>query len=331
MSLIITGGCGFIGINFIKKFLNLPTDEDIINIDNLTYSANLVASEELKKNKRYVFMKGDINDQDLISNCLNKYKPRAIINFAAETHVDRSIDNPHIFIKSNILGTYNLLECSRRYLNGKSKDFRFIHVSTDEVFGSLELNDKPFHEKSNYDPSSPYSSSKAASDHLARSWGRTYNLPVIVTNCSNNYGPYQHVEKLIPHMIFKAMKNLTLPVYGAGQNIRDWLFVEDHCEAIYEILNNGKIHSNYCIGGNSEVKNIDLVEMICDILDEIRPKKESSYKDLIQFVDDRPGHDLRYAINASKIRNELKWKPKENLATGLKKTINWYLKNNYKN
>lgn len=331
MSVIITGGAGFIGSNFVRLWQSKYPNELMINLDKLTYAGSL---ENLKSllDTNYVFVKGDIGDEVLVSGLLEKYRPRAIINFAAESHVDRSIEGPAEFIKTNINGTFNLLECTRKFLNNLTEDrkaeFRFLHISTDEVYGSLGAEDPAFTEEHPYQPNSPYSASKASSDHLVRSYHHTFGLPTLTTNCSNNYGSYQNTEKLIPLIIHNALKEMTLPIYGDGKNIRDWLYVTDHCEAILRVLESGRLGETYNVGGNNEMTNVEVVTMICQILDEVKPRTNSaSYKDLISFVKDRPGHDRRYAINASKIKNELGFSPKENFASGIKKTIEFYLKN----
>lgn len=329
--LIVTGGSGFIGSNFIRFILNEGYAEKIINLDKLTYAGNPKNLSDFQQDDRYVFVQGDICNQDLVKELFLIHRPNVVVNFAAESHVDRSIDGPGDFIKTNISGTFTLLQESLRYfqtLENKNKElFRFHHVSTDEVFGSLNDNGF-FTEKTPYDPSSPYSASKAASDHLVRAWQRTFGLPILISNCSNNYGPYQFPEKLIPLMILNCLAEESLPVYGTGENVRDWLYVDDHCEAIHTIIENGKIGETYNIGGNNEIMNIDIVKTICKLLDEIKPSTQlKSYKELITFVTDRPGHDFRYAIDSSKLKNELNWVPKETFETGIKQTINWYLEN----
>jgi dTDP-glucose 4,6-dehydratase len=303
----------------------------IINLDKLTYAGNPQNLLKFEHDDRYVFNQGDICDQEHVRELIQLHHPDIIVNFAAESHVDRSIDGPGEFIKTNISGTYTLLQESLRYYqsleNDKQKKFRFHHVSTDEVFGSLG-EDGFFTEETPYDPSSPYSASKAASDHLVRAWERTYGLPIIISNCSNNYGPYQFPEKLIPLMILNCLAEESLPVYGTGENVRDWLYVDDHCEAIYTIIEKGKIGETYNVGGNNEIQNIEIVNTICSILDEIKPSENgNSYTDLITYVKDRPGHDFRYAIDSSKLKNELNWSPNETFESGIKKTINWYLEN----
>jgi dTDP-glucose 4,6-dehydratase len=329
--IIVTGGSGFIGSNFIRFMLNEGYAEKIINLDKLTYAGNPKNLSDFQQDERYVFVQGDICNQDLVKELFLIHRPNVIVNFAAESHVDRSIDGPGDFIKTNISGTFTLLQESLRYFqtleNENQKLFRFHHVSTDEVFGSLNDNGF-FTEETPYDPSSPYSASKAASDHLVRAWQRTFGLPIIISNCSNNYGPYQFPEKLIPLMILNCLAEESLPVYGTGENVRDWLYVDDHCEAIHTIIENGKIGETYNVGGNNEIMNIDIVKTICNILDEIKPSTHlKSYMELITFVTDRPGHDFRYAIDSSKLKNELNWQPKETFESGIKKTINWYLEN----
>ena len=328
---IVTGGSGFIGTNFIRFMLVNGFAERIINLDKLTYAGNPQNLLEYDNDKRYAFAQGDICDQELVQELFILHKPDVVVNFAAESHVDRSIDGPGDFVKTNISGTYVLLQEALRYYrslnNQQQSRFRFHHISTDEVFGSLE-EDGFFTEETSYDPSSPYSASKAASDHLVRAWQRTYGLPVIVSNCSNNYGPYQFPEKLIPLIILNCLSEKTLPVYGKGENIRDWLYVDDHCAAINNIIEQGNIGETYNVGGNNEIKNIDIVKTICDLLDEISPsEKVESYHELITFVQDRPGHDFRYAIDSTKLQNRLGWTPKETFESGIKKTIQWYLDN----
>ena len=329
--ILVTGGAGFIGSNFVLNWLSTQ-NEGLINLDSLSYAADLNNLESISENKEYFFIKGNIEDQNLIEKILEKYNPRAVINFAAETHVDRSIENPVIFMKTNIFGTFHLLNASLKFWKTISLDdqkkFKFLHISTDEVFGSLSLEDEKSNELSPYKPNSPYSASKAASDHLVRAWGETYKLPVITTNCTNNYGPHQFPEKLIPLLIHNCLNNKKLPIYGKGQNIRDWLYVEDHCEAIKEVLLKGSIGETYNIGGNNEKTNIEIVKTVCSTLDEIKPRKNnSSYKELITFVEDRPGHDFRYSLDISKIKKELNWQPQETFESGIRKTILWYLEN----
>ena len=327
--ILVTGGAGFIGSNFVLNWLSTQ-NEGLINLDSLSYAADLNNLESISENKEYFFIKGSIEDQNLIEHILEKYNPRAVINFAAETHVDRSIENPEIFMKTNIFGTFHLLNASLKFWKKISLDdqkkFKFLHISTDEVFGSLSLEDEKSNELSPYKPNSPYSASKAASDHLVRAWGETYKLPVITTNCTNNYGPHQFPEKLIPLLIHNCLNNKKLPIYGKGENVRDWLYVEDHCEAIKEVLVKGSIGETYNIGGNNEKTNIEIVKTVCSTLDEIKPRKNnSSYKELITFVEDRPGHDFRYSLDISKIKKELNWQPQETFESGIRKTILWYL------
>ena len=324
-NILITGGCGFIGSNFVKNLSDNETDYFPVILDSLTYAGNKKNLDSMK-NGSYHFVKGNICDESLVNNLFIKYNFQGVFHFAAESHVDRSIDGPKDFINTNIMGTYNLLEISRKYFNEKSPNFRFIHISTDEVYGDLD-DDGFFTEKTPYNPSSPYSASKASSDHLVRAWNRTFGLPIIITNCSNNYGPYQFPEKLIPLMILNCLSWKPLPIYGDGSNIRDWLYVNDHCKAIKIVFENGKIGETYNIGGNNEIKNIDIVNSICEILDELVPSNKGKYNNLITFVEDRPGHDFRYAINSEKIQKNLGWYPSESFNTGIKKTIEWYLKN----
>lgn len=324
--ILVTGGAGFIGANFVLDWF-AQSDEKIINLDNLTYAGNLQNLSHLENDSRHIFVHGDIGNAKLITQLLAEHKPRAIVNFAAESHVDRSIDSPEGFIQTNILGTFHLLECARQYWNAlpdqKKQDFRFLHVSTDEVYGSLEKKAPAFTEAHRYEPNSPYSASKASSDHLVRAYHHTYGFPVLTTNCSNNYGPYQFPEKLIPLMISNALAGKSLPIYGDGQQIRDWLYVTDHCSAIRRVLEAGTTGETYNIGGWNEKPNIDIVHTICDLLEELKPT--STYRDLITYVTDRPGHDRRYAIDAQKIERELGWKPSETFESGIHKTIQWYL------
>ena len=324
---LITGGCGFIGSNFVRFILEREPEATIINLDKLTYAGNIHNLDGIS-NSRYHFVHGDICDSELVAKLFNDHQFDGVVHFAAESHVDRSIDGPAEFVQTNIVGTLNLLEQSREYLNKEEKsNFRFLHVSTDEVYGTLGDKGK-FFESTPYDPSSPYSASKAGSDHLARAWHRTYGLPVLVTNCSNNYGAYQFPEKLIPLMIINCLHRKPLPVYGKGENVRDWLFVTDHCEAIHTVLTSGQVGETYNIGGNNEIKNIDVVLTICSLLDEMSPREDGSkFSKLITYVQDRPGHDFRYAIDATKINQELGWSPKESFETGIRKTIDWYLNN----
>lgn len=324
--ILVTGGAGFIGANFVLDWL-AQSDEQIINLDHLTYAGNLQNLSTLKDDARHIFVQGDIGHAELIASLLTEHQPRAIVNFAAESHVDRSIDSPEGFIQTNILGTFHLIECTRQYWNKlpdqAKQDFRFLHVSTDEVYGSLEKQAPAFTENHRYEPNSPYSASKASSDHLVRAYHHTYGLPVLTTNCSNNYGPYQFPEKLIPLMISNALAGKSLPIYGDGQQIRDWLYVTDHCSAIRRVLEAGTTGETYNIGGWNEKPNIDIVHTICDLLHELKPA--SNYRDLITYVTDRPGHDRRYAIDAQKIERELGWKPAETFESGIRKTIQWYL------
>ncbi len=331
MSILATGCAGFIGSNFVRSWL-ANEGEAVVNLDKLTYAGNTGNLADLVGDARYSFVQGDIGDEALVRDLLARHRPRAIVNFAAESHVDRSIGGPAEFIETNIMGTFRLLETARSYWNtldtAERRDFRFLHVSTDEVYGSLEPNDPPFHENSVYAPNSPYSASKAASDHLVRAWHHTYGLPVITTNCSNNYGPYHFPEKLIPLMILNALDGKPLPIYGDGQQVRDWLYVEDHCRGIAVALKAGKPGETYNIGGWNEMSNLDVVHMVCGILDEKRPRADGrGYGEQIAFVTDRPGHDRRYAIDARKIERELGWRPQESFATGIRKTIEWYLAN----
>ncbi len=329
-TIIVTGGAGFIGSNFILDWLEQKRGR-VINVDVLSYAGNLENLKSVKDDPNYIFIRSDIGDSKIIEGIFSIYKPSAVINFAAESHVDRSIASPKSFIDTNIVGTFNLLECSKIYWNMLSEEdknkFRFVHISTDEVYGSLSLNDPAFTEETKYAPNSPYSASKAASDHLVRSYYNTYGLPVLTTNCSNNYGSYQFPEKLIPLIIHNALSLKPLPIYGKGDQIRDWLYVKDHC-SIRTVLDSGKIGEVYNIGGNNEMKNIDVVKLICSILDEIKPRQDgNTYESLITFVKDRPGHDKRYAIDATKIAKELNWFPTETFDTGIRKTIQWYLDN----
>ncbi len=329
--ILVTGGAGFIGANFVLDWL-AESDEKIVNLDNLTYAGNLENLVSLKNDERHVFVKGDIGDAELVSGLLQTHRPRAVVNFAAESHVDRSIHGPEDFILTNIVGTFHLLEAVKAYWTtldaSAAESFRLLHVSTDEVYGSLGSSDAAFTETHRYEPNSPYSASKAASDHLVRAYHHTYGLPVLTTNCSNNYGPLHFPEKLIPLMIVNALAGKSLPVYGDGQQIRDWLYVKDHCSAIRRVLDAGKSGEVYNIGGWNEKPNIDIVRTVCALLDEIRPKSAGgSYADQIAYVKDRPGHDRRYAIDAGKIERELGWKPAETFDTGIRKTIEWYLAN----
>jgi dTDP-glucose 4,6-dehydratase len=329
--ILVTGGAGFIGSNFVLDWL-AASAEPVLNLDKLTYAGNLENLRSLDGDDRHVFVQGDIGDQKLLAELLARHQPRAIVNFAAESHVDRSIHSPGTFIETNVVATFRLLEAARNYwdmLQGESREaFRFLHVSTDEVYGSLGASDAAFTEQHRYEPNSPYSASKAASDHLVRAYHHTYKLPVITTNCSNNYGPYHFPEKLIPLMIVNALAGKPLPVYGDGQQIRDWLYVSDHCSAIRRVLEAGSPGETYNIGGWNEKPNIEIVQTICTLLDELSSRAGGgSYRDQITFVTDRPGHDRRYAIDARKVERELGWKPAETFETGIRKTVNWYLKN----
>ena len=328
--ILITGGAGFIGANFVLDWLH-NHDEPVLNLDKLTYAGNLKNLSSLNRDTRHVFVQGDIGDRELVKQLLVQYRPRAIVNFAAESHVDRSIHGPEDFIQTNVVGTFHLLEESRHYWSGlperEKTAFRFLHVSTDEVYGSLQADDAPFTETTPYAPNSPYSASKAASDHLVRAYHHTYGMPVLTTNCSNNYGPYQFPEKLIPLMILNATQGKPLPIYGDGMNVRDWLYVTDHCSAIRTVLQGGRVGETYNVGGWNEMPNIEIVKIVCALLDEMRPDKAGPYARLLNYVKDRPGHDRRYAIDASKIHSELGWKPAETFETGIRKTVRWYLDN----
>ena len=326
MNILITGGAGFIGSAVVRLFI--ANGHSVINVDALTYAACLDTLTNVADNPNYVFVNADIKDRAALDLIFFKHMPQAVIHLAAESHVDRSIDAPYAFVETNIVGTFNMLEAARKYwqLNGKPSSFRFHHISTDEVFGSLGPTGM-FTEDTNYDPQSPYSSSKASSDHLVRAWHKTYGLPVIVTNCSNNYGPYQFPEKLIPLIILNAIQNKSLPIYGKGDNVRDWLFVEDHADALLLVLEKGLVGRSYNIGGENERTNLEVVKSICGILDRLRPRVNGSYTDLIEFVSDRPGHDKRYAIDSSRIKVELKWQPSVGFEEGLEKTVKWYLDN----
>lgn len=334
MKILVTGGAGFIGSNLVKLLIREKSCS-VVNVDKLTYAGNLSSLADIASHGRYAFEEVDICDATALEAVFAKHRPQAVMHLAAESHVDRSIDGPMSFMESNISGTYQLLQRSLEYWRNlpagdcegiNQNSFRFLHVSTDEVYGSLAENEAPFTESSRYDPHSPYSASKAASDHLVRAWCDTYQLPVLVTNCSNNYGPYQFPEKLIPVVVLKCLRGENIPVYGKGRNARDWLFVEDHCEALFAVMRRGRVGETYNIGGGNERRNVDLVGLVCDILDELMPKK-SSYRELISFVEDRPGHDLRYAIDHSKIVEELGWMPKVSFEVGLRQTVKWYLEN----
>jgi dTDP-glucose 4,6-dehydratase len=331
MTILVTGGAGFIGANFVLDWL-AGSDEPIVNLDKLTYAGNPETLASLQGDKRHIFVQGDIGDAALVTRLLTEHQPRAVVNFAAESHVDRSIHGPGEFIETNIMGTFRLLESVRGYWMGLADatkaDFRFLHVSTDEVYGSLSKDDPAFAETKRYEPNSPYSASKAASDHLVRAWHHTYGLPVLTTNCSNNYGPYHFPEKLIPLMIVNALAGKALPVYGDGMQVRDWLYVKDHCSAIRTVLKGGRLGETYNVGGWNEKPNIEIVQTVCKLLDEMRPKADgSSYASQITYVTDRPGHDRRYAIDARKLEKELGWKPAETFDTGIRKTVAWYLAN----
>lgn len=352
MKILVTGGAGFIGSNLTRQLL-AETDHEIVNLDKLTYAGSLSSLDGAVGNSRYHFEQADLCDAEAVRSVFERHRPEAVMHLAAESHVDRSIDGPGAFVKTNVLGTFNLLEAARIHWSGGSGGHRFLHVSTDEVYGSLGSDDPAFSENTAYDPHSPYSASKAASDHLARAWHRTYGLPVIVTNCSNNYGPYQFPEKLIPVVILKCLRGESIPVYGKGENVRDWLYVGDHCRALRLVLEKGSCGQTYTIGGENELRNIDLVRMLCDIVDDLVPQvfqarasgsterrsrerngreecgrpEGLSAQSLIQFVTDRPGHDMRYAIDATRIRGELGWEPFENTASGFRKTVQWYLEN----
>ena len=329
MSILVTGAAGFIGSNFVIDWFE-HNNESVISLDKLTYAGNLENLQSVENNPNHLFIHGDIVDAELVAKILEEHQPRAIINFAAESHVDRSIHGPDEFMLTNIMGTYRLLEEARNYFNTleseHKNDFRFLHVSTDEVYGTLSADDPAFKEDRRYEPNSPYSASKAASDHLVRAWHHTYGLPVLTTNCSNNYGPYHFPEKLIPLCILNALNGKDLPIYGDGKQVRDWLYVVDHCKGIETVLDKGKIGETYNIGGWNEKTNLEVVHTLCDLLDELKPREDGkSYREQITFVKDRPGHDRRYAIDATKISDELGWKPDETFETGIRKTVQWYL------
>ena len=333
MKILITGGAGFIGSAVIRALIN-QTDYHVINVDKLTYAGNLDSLSSVQNSQRYSHELLDICDRNALANVFKKHIPNFVMHLAAESHVDRSIDSPSDFISTNIVGTFNILQAARHHLETldttNKEKFRFHHISTDEVFGDLGESNDLFTEQTPYSPSSPYSASKAASDHLVRAWGRTYNLPVIITNCSNNYGPYHFPEKLIPHVILNAIHGKPIPIYGNGLQVRDWLYVEDHAEALIKVVADGKVGETYNIGGNNEKTNLEVVQSVCNLLEELAPEKPEGidkYRDLISFVKDRPGHDTRYAINASKIECELDWIPQETFETGLRKTVQWYLAN----
>jgi dTDP-glucose 4,6-dehydratase len=333
MKILVTGGAGFIGSAVIRHILN-DTSDSVVNVDMLTYAGNLESLPDAEKSESYAFEQVDICDFGALEAVFQKHQPDAVMHLAAESHVDRSIDGPATFIQTNLVGTFNMLEVARQYWKSldeaKQSAFRFHHISTDEVYGDLEGTDDLFTEETSYEPSSPYSASKAGSDHLVRAWGRTYGFPVLVTNCSNNYGPYHFPEKLIPLMILNALEGKPLPVYGDGLQIRDWLFVEDHSRALYKVVTEGKVGETYNIGGHNEKANIEVVKTICTLLEELVPNKPqgvNQYQDLITYVTDRPGHDVRYAIDASKIERELGWTPEETFESGIRKTVEWYLNN----
>ena len=328
--LLVTGGAGFIGSNFVCSTI-AETGEAIVNLDKLTYAGNLSNLDSLRGDSRHIFVQGDIGDRSALKSLLQKHKPRAIVHFAAESHVDRSISGPAPFVQTNVVGTFSLLEEAvihwKSLPANEARHFRFLHVSTDEVYGSLGPDDPSFRETNPYAPNSPYAASKAAADHLVRAYHHTYGLPTLTTNCSNNYGPYQFPEKLIPLTIRNALAGETLPVYGDGANVRDWLYVLDHCAAVHAVLERGTLGATYNIGGNGEKRNIDLVGAVCALLDELQPRKSGKYGELISFVKDRPGHDRRYAMDATKIARELGWHPGETFGSGLRKTVQWYLEN----
>ena len=331
MKILVTGGAGFIGSAVIRHIIN-DTDDIVLNIDKLTYAGNLESLKDIEQSPRYEFQQIDICDKEALEQAFDSFKPNLVMHLAAESHVDRSIDGPAEFINTNIVGTYHLLEVARQYWQKlddiDKQQFKFHHISTDEVYGDLEGTTDLFTETTPYAPSSPYSASKASSDHLVRAWHRTYGFPILVTNCSNNYGPYHFPEKLIPLVILNALDGKALPIYGKGNQIRDWLFVEDHARALYKVVTEGKIGETYNIGGHNEKQNIEVVKTICHILDELKPQaNDQPYESLIKFVKDRPGHDLRYAIDARKIANELNWTPTETFDSGIRKTVEWYLNN----
>ncbi|KTD82752.1 dTDP-D-glucose 4,6-dehydratase [Legionella waltersii] len=333
LKILVTGGAGFIGTNLIRFLIN-NTEHSVLNIDSLTYASNINSLESIANHPRYSFIKVDICFEEQIRQIIKEYRPNAVMHLAAESHVDNSIEAPVNFIRTNVIGTYNLLQATLDYwysLGSKEKEgFRFHHISTDEVYGDLKISDSPFTEASSYNPSSPYSASKASSDHFVRAWGRTFGLPVLITNCSNNFGPFQHPEKLIPKMIINALNGSPLPVYGNGKQMRDWIFVEDHVRGLYVVLIKGLPGNTYNIGGNSELENICVIKNITDLLDELLPRKiesQLSYSNLITYVNDRPGHDIRYAIDCTKMKTELNWYPIADFKTSLRKTVEWYIQN----
>lgn len=332
-NVLVTGGCGFIGSNFIHYLYDKNDCISVVNLDCLSYAGNKDNLCGISENNSYFFYEGSINDEELVNKVLKKHNIQCIVNFAAESHVDKSISDPHNFINTNILGTYNLINSFNKYIKDQKFDCLFLHVSTDEVFGSLKKEDPPFTENNNYKPNSPYSASKASSDLLVKAWNKTYNFPAIITNCSNNYGPYQYPEKLIPLTIYNAINGNNINIYGDGSNIRDWLFVRDHCSGIYKVINSGKVGETYNIGGNNELDNNQLINLICQILDELIPAgnnqntKFKKYSELIRYVPDRPGHDFRYSINSNKLASDLNWSPNTDLLIGLKMTVQWYLDN----
>jgi dTDP-glucose 4,6-dehydratase len=333
MNILVSGGAGFIGSALVRHLIR-HSEHKVVNVDKLTYAGNLDSLSSVRYHENYIFEQVDICDLSELERVFSKYQPTAVMHLAAESHVDRSIDGPADFIATNIVGTFNLLEVSRRYYHSldtsMQKLFRFHHISTDEVYGDLEGEDDLFVETTSYAPSSPYSATKASSDHLVRAWGRTYGLPILVTNCSNNYGPYHFPEKLIPHIILNALQGKALPIYGDGQQIRDWLYVEDHAKALVKVVSEGNVGETYNIGGHNEKTNLSVVEAICELLEELAPNKPKGvgyYRDLISFVKDRPGHDTRYAIDGSKMKRELGWVPEQTFETGLRKTVRWYLDN----